>query len=74
MKDQTEEPNEQAENEALDFSNPAYSFVPNDYHEWRQQGPYVVCKTCEIQHATFIGIDKIMVGINEKGLPILEKR
>jgi hypothetical protein len=74
VKDQTEQKNEEEEGESLDFNNPSYTFVPNDFHEWRQQGPYCVCKSCEIQHAVFIGINKIMVGLDEKGLPILKAR
>ena len=60
--------------ESLDFNNPDYSFIPEGRHTWRQQGPYLVCMSCEIQHATYIGMDKIMVGEKEDGTPIIEKR
>jgi len=68
------EPKDEKETEVLDFTKPTYTFKPNEVHDWRQQGPYVVCKSCELQHAVWIGMDKIMVGINEKGQPILKKR
>ena len=60
--------------EELDFNKPDFQFVPKDTHEWRQQGPYVVCRSCGLDHATYIGMEKIMTGINEQGLPILAKR
>lgn len=67
------EQNEQ-EGETLNFETPSYTFKPNEVHEWRQQGPYLVCKSCELIHATYIGIKKILVGIDEKGKPILKAR
>jgi len=51
-----------------------YKFIPKGHHEWRQQGFYLVCKSCELQHAVFIGTDKIMVGEDKEGRPILKKR
>ena len=62
------------ETEVLDFNKPAYSFIPKGNHDWRPQGPYLVCKSCEIQHATWIGMEKIMVGIDKKGRPLVKKR
>lgn len=58
--------------EVLDFDNPSYKFEPNEQHEWKQQGPYLVCKSCEIQHAVFVGMGKRLVGLDDKGKPILE--
>ena len=60
--------------ETLNFDQPTFSFRPKEIHGWRQQGPYLVCKSCDITHAAFIGMGKVMVGIDEKGKPILEKR
>lgn len=60
--------------EQWDFTKPDFSFEPNEHHDWRQQGPYLVCKSCEIQHATYIGMDKIMVGLDETGKPLLKPR
>jgi hypothetical protein len=50
-----------------------YKFIPNGYHTWRQQGYYLVCKSCDLQHSVFIGPHLVMVGERE-GKPILEKR
>lgn len=58
--------------DVLDFNKPDYTFIPNGIHQWRQQGPYLVCYGCELQHAAYIGIDKRMVGVNENGKPIIE--
>lgn len=60
--------------EIFDFNKPDYSFIPQGNHEYRQQGYYLVCKSCEIQHAVWIGSRKIMVGVDEEGKPILKKR
>lgn len=65
-------PKIKVETETLDFNDPAYKFVPNGQHEWRQRGPYLVCVSCELQHAVWVGTDKHMVGINKDGLPILK--
>lgn len=62
------------EEEILNFDKPSFVFTPNENHEWRQQGPYLVCKGCEIVHAQYIGLNKIMVGLTEEGKPILKKR
>lgn len=60
--------------EQVDFSKPDYVFLPQGNHTYRQAGPYLVCKSCEIQHASYVGMEKIMVGVTEKGEPILKKR
>jgi len=60
--------------EVLDFNKPSFVFKPKEHHDWKQKGPYLVCKSCEIEHAVWIGMDKIMVGINKEGKPILKKR
>lgn len=65
---------DEPETEILDFDNPTYKFEPNSYHKWVQQGPYLICMSCEIKHAQFVGMNKIMTGIKEDGTPILEKR
>jgi hypothetical protein len=62
------------ETEILDFNNPSFKFVPNGRHTYRQEGGYLVCRTCILKHAVWIGMEKIMVGENEKGDPILKKR
>ena len=66
-----ENPNE---TEELDFTKPDFLFEPGEYHDYRQQGYYLICKSCEITHAVWIGPDRLMVGINSKGVPILKNR
>jgi len=65
---------EKKNEELLNFDQPTYSFRPNETHDWRQQGPYLVCHSCEIKHAVHIGMGKIMVGMDKEGKPILKKR
>lgn len=77
MNNQEEKENneeEKVEEELLDFDKPDFVFIPKGLHEWRQQGFYLVCKSCELQHAVWIGMDKIMVGIKSDGTPILKNR
>jgi hypothetical protein len=72
LNEKKDEPQE--EYEVLDFNKPDYKFVPSGYHDWRQQGSYLVCKSCELTHAVYIGIDKVFVGYNKEGEPLLKKR
>ena len=65
--------NEKEETEVLDFNQASFVFRPNENHEWRQQGPYLVCKTCEIEHAVWIGMKKQMAGMDKEGKPILKE-
>ena len=60
--------------ETLDFNKPSFTFVPKGNHAWRQQGGSLVCKSCDLQHAVFIGMDKIMVGTDKEGQPILKSK
>jgi hypothetical protein len=62
------------EGESLDFNSPAFTFTPAGRHTYRQEGYYLVCKSCELHHAVFIGPDKIMVGETEDGKPILKNK
>lgn len=73
---QTEEhfDNIEEDNEKLDFSKPDFEFIPKGNHEFRQQGPYLICYSCELQHAVWIGMEKMMMGIDDKGQPILKSR
>lgn len=43
-------------------------------HNWKQQGAYLKCDSCQLPHAVYIGTDKIMVGYNNDGSPRLVKR
>lgn len=51
-----------------------YEFKPGALCKYRQRGTYLVCTSCELQHAVYIGIDHIMTGEDEAGMPIIEKR
>lgn len=72
MEPKNEETN--AESEQLNFAQPSFEFKPKEAHDWRQQGPYLVCKSCEVTHAAWIGVEKILIGLNEQGQPILKNR
>ena len=65
--------NEDEEGEIFDFNKPDFQFIPKGNHEYRQQGPYLTCKSCDLEHAVFIGVDKHLVGFDEKGQPIVKK-
>lgn len=65
-------PEEQPKFEERDTSKPDYKFVPGN-HLWKQEGYYLVCNNCELSHAVWIGENKIMVGVDDKG-PILKTR
>lgn len=62
------------EEQPYNFDNPEFVFTPKGVHNWRQEGPYAVCRSCEVEHAIWIGMEKIMVGIDEEGRPILKPR
>jgi len=64
----------QNEEETLNFDQPTYRFTPKEHHDWRQQGPWLVCKSCDLPHSIGIGMDKILVGLDKTGKPILKKR
>ena len=66
--------NLKSEEKAYDFDKPEFVFTPKGFHNWKQEGPYVVCRSCEIEHAIFIGMEKMMVGIDDEGRPILKSR
>lgn len=68
------EHDEEQESEVHDFNKPDFEFIPKGAHAWRQQGPYCMCKSCDLEHGVYIGVKKIMVGIGENGLPILEDK
>ena len=60
--------------EKVDFTQPDFTFIPKEVHEWRQKGPFIVCKSCEIMHAVYIGTEKIMVGMDEQGKPLFKRK
>jgi hypothetical protein len=63
-----------SQEEPYDFDNPEFVFTPKGVHNWRQEGIYVVCRSCEIEHAIYIGPNKMMVGLNDDGSPRLVDR
>lgn len=65
---------EKEESELLNFDKPDFVFIPKTNHEWRQQGPYLCCKSCEVEHAVWIGTNKMLTGLDRKGQPILKTR
>lgn len=48
--------------------------IPLTGHDWRQQGPYIICRSCPIEHGAYVGIDTTLVGIDEGGIPKFVKR
>jgi len=42
-------------------------------HQWVQRGPYLVCRSCPIEHAVYVGMNTRLVGYNEDGEPILKR-
>lgn len=62
------------EEQPYNFDNPEFVFTPKGVHNWRQEGPYAICRSCDVEHAIWIGMEKIMVGIDEEGRPILKPR
>jgi hypothetical protein len=59
--------------EELNFDNPDFKFIPSGVHNYRQEGYYLICRSCELHHGIYIGPDKVMVG-EKDGQPILKKR
>lgn len=41
-------------------------------HNWRQKGPYLVCNSCKIKHAIYIGLTKRLKQIKTDGEIVLE--
>lgn len=70
-------PNQNNEEEVIpetEVLEEAFRFEPSALCKYKQRGIYLVCTSCELQHATYIGINKIMIGEDEHGKPILEDR
>jgi hypothetical protein len=69
---QDEQPTQNSFVEEKNFDNPDFKFVPNERHNWKQRGPYIVCNTCDLEHALAITVNKRLVGIDRRGNPILK--
>ena len=62
------------EGEEVSFDRPDFTFIPNGRHTYRQEGGYLVCKSCSLHHAIWIGMEKLMVGESGDGVPIIKNR
>lgn len=60
--------------EVKDFNNPDFEFIPKSQHKWVQQGPYLICRSCDLQHAVPIGMERVLMGFKDNGDPIIKKR
>ena len=43
-------------------------------HRWVQKGIWLECKSCKFRHGFYVGINKILVGVDEEGNPILKDK
>lgn len=66
--------NEEPEDEVLDFNKPDFTFIPGERHDWRQHGPYIICRSCQLEHASYVGMERLLVGIDDDGKPIFKRR
>ncbi len=41
-------------------------------HKWIQQGPYLICQSCELKHAVYIGVEKHLLGYDKEGKPVIK--
>jgi len=41
-------------------------------HSWKQKGFWLVCRSCEYPHSSWIGPGKVMVGEQDDGTPIFQ--
>jgi hypothetical protein len=51
-----------------------FEFIPHALCQYRQRGFYLVCCSCDLQHAVYIGPNKLMIGEDIEGKPILKNR
>jgi hypothetical protein len=42
-------------------------------HDWYQQGVWLKCRSCKLNHGSYIGTEYILIGIDEHNKPILDK-
>ena len=50
-----------------------YKFVASGC-QWRQRGSFIVCVSCELQHAHHVGMQVLLTGMDEEGKPVLVDR
>lgn len=41
-------------------------------HNWYQRGPYLVCTSCKVKHATYVGLTKVVTQVKKSGEVVLE--
>jgi hypothetical protein len=51
--------------EEASWDKPDYVFLPKGNHLWHQEGFFIICNSCDLVHATWIGPDKVLVGIKD---------
>jgi hypothetical protein len=54
--------------------HPSFQFIPKGHHDWKQEGFYLVCRSCDLDHAVWVGKDYMLVGIREDGMPLIKTR
>lgn len=42
--------------------------------EWIQKGPYIINKSAKLPYGVYIGMNKILIGIDQNGKPMLKDR
>ncbi len=70
------EPKTENENENVEIHDkPVFEFNPDVLagHEWRQQGPFIICKSCDLEHSMYIGVNRQLQGFDEDGVPVIKK-
>lgn len=43
-------------------------------HNWRQKGNMIYCKSCDYPHGFYIPPEKMMVGIDKEGMPVIKDK
>lgn len=69
----TNEEEEKPITEEVSWDKPDYTFIPKGNHLWTQRGYFAVCSSCDLVHATWLGPNKILVGI-KNGEAVIKTR
>lgn len=43
-------------------------------HQWKQKGNVLICEKCKVRHGLYLPPDKIMIGQDGNGMPILKNK
>lgn len=67
--------NDKQSEEIVPESYPVRDFEPKQagYHDWKQNGNFIHCYSCAIQHGQDIGTKHVLMGVGGNGMPILKK-